>query len=281
MSAVTRFAPSPTGPLHLGHVHAAWFAWSRARRAGGRFMLRIEDIDQARCRPAYAEAIEADLLWLGLAWDGPVRVQSRHFAEYKAVLGALAASGLLYPCFCSRAGIARELAASAAAPHGPDGSPLYPGTCRHVPEALRAERLAAGMPHAWRLDMARAVAAAPDLTLHTVGRGRIACFPLAFGDVVLGRRDVPASYHLCATHDDASDGVTLVTRAMDLQPAAHLHRLLQVLMGWPETAYEHHALLTDAEGRRLSKRDGAASVRTLREAGATPAEVLRLAACEE
>jgi glutamyl-Q tRNA(Asp) synthetase len=279
MSVVTRFAPSPTGPLHLGHVHAAWFAWRRARRACGRFLLRIEDIDRARCRPAYAEAIGADLLWLGLAWDGPVRVQSRHFAEYRAVLGALAARGLLYPCFCSRAGIAREVAASAAAPHGPDGSPLYPGRCRDLPEALRAERLAVGMPHAWRLDMARAMAVAPGLSLHDVGRGRVACLPAVFGDVVLGRRDAPASYHLCATHDDASDGVTLVTRGVDLQPAAHLHRLLQALMGWPETAFEHHALLTDAHGRRLSKRDGAASVLGLRQAGATPEEVFRLAGC--
>jgi glutamyl-Q tRNA(Asp) synthetase len=281
MRVVTRFAPSPTGPLHLGHVHAAWFAWRRARRAGGRFVLRIEDIDQARCRPAYAQAIQDDLSWLGLAWDEPVRVQSQQFPQYRAALEELAARGLLYPCFCSRAEIAREVAASAAAPHGPDGSPLYPGTCRTLGEGLREARLAAGLPHAWRLDMARAVAEAPGLSLHEVGLGRVACAPSAFGDVVLGRRDAPASYHLCATHDDAADGVTLVTRGMDLQPAAHLHRLLQALMGWPEPAYEHHALLTDGEGRRLSKRDGAASVLALRDAGATPEAVLRLAGCDD
>lgn len=274
---VTRFAPSPTGFLHLGHAHAALFAWTRARRAGGRFLLRIEDIDPARCRPDFAAAIEEDLAWLGLDWDGAVRVQSRHLPEYRGALDALAARGLLYPCFCTRADIAREIAASATAPHGPDG-PLYPGTCRRLKPQERAARLARGEPHALRLDTARALAEAPPgLSFHEVGEGRLRCDPARFGDPVLARKDVPASYHLCVAHDDALQGVTLVTRAVDLKPATDLHRLLQSLMGWPEPAYAHHGLLTDATGRRLAKRDHAATLRDLRAAGATPAEVRRMA----
>lgn len=274
---VTRFAPSPTGRLHLGHAHAALFAWRMAREAGGRFLLRIEDIDPVRCRPEFTDAILEDLSWLGLDWDGEVRVQSRHLSEYRAVLEALAARGLLYPCFCSRADIAREVAASAAAPHGPDG-PLYPGTCRHLPAEERAARIAAGGPHAWRLDVAAALAtlAAP-LSFTERGEGRIPCDPARFGDVVLGRKDVPASYHIAVTHDDALQGVTLVTRGADLKPATDLHRLLQALMGWPEPAYAHHALLLGPDGRRLAKRDRAATLADLRAAGRSPAELRALA----
>lgn len=274
---VTRFAPSPTGALHLGHAYAAWFAWSLARDAGGRFLLRIEDIDQARCHAAFASDIIEDLRWLGLAWDGEVRVQSRYAGDYRAVLANLAGRGLVYPCFCSRAEVAREIAASASAPHGPDGTPLYPGICRRLSQSEREDRLAAAQPHAWRLDMARALAEAPILTRHEAGAGRMACSPGASGDVILGRRDALASYHLCATHDDAATGVTLVTRGEDLAHAADVQRLLQHLMAWPEPAYAHHALRKDKQGRRLSKRDGASSVRSLREAGATAEAVLRLA----
>jgi len=276
-SIVTRFAPSPTGHLHLGHAHAALFAWRRARAAGGRFLLRLEDIDPARCRPDFAAAILEDLAWLGLDWDGEVRVQSAHLGQYRAVLDALSARGLLYPCFCTRADIAREIAASAAAPHGPDG-PLYPGTCRRLTAGERAARLARGEAHALRLDMAAALATldAP-LTFHEEGEGRLACAPARFGDVVLARKDVPASYHLCVTHDDALQGVTLVTRGLDLKPATDLHRLLQHLMGWPAPAYAHHRLITDATGRRLAKRDRAATLRDLRAAGRSPAEVRALA----
>lgn len=275
--AVTRFAPSPTGHLHLGHAHAALFAWHLARRAGGRFLLRLEDIDPVRCRPEYVAAIEEDLAWLGLDWPRPVRVQSRHMAEYGAALDALATRGLLYPCFCTRAEIAREIASAAHAPHGPDG-PLYPGTCRRLPPAERALRLARGEPHALRLDMAAALRLAPsDLGFHELGEGRLRCDPAQFGDVVLARKDTPASYHLCVTHDDAAQGVTLVTRGADLKPATHLHRLLQALLGWPEPAYAHHALLRDGTGRRLAKRDGAPTLRALREAGLSPAEVRAMA----
>ena len=193
-SIVTRFAPSPTGLLHLGHAHAALVAWGLARAApgGGRFLLRLEDIDATRCRPEFAAAIEEDLAWLGLDWDGPVRVQSHHMAEYRAALDRLAARGLLYPCFCTRAGIAREVAAAAGAPHGPDG-PLYPGTCRRLSPAERAERLARGDPHALRLDMQAALRQAPaDLAWHEIGEGVIRCDPARFGDVVLARKEVPA-----------------------------------------------------------------------------------------
>ncbi|WP_368413768.1 tRNA glutamyl-Q(34) synthetase GluQRS [Falsiroseomonas sp.] len=273
---VTRFAPSPTGFLHLGHAHSALAGWRRARAAGGRFLLRIEDIDPTRCRPEFTEAILEDLAWLGLDWDGPVRVQSAHLAEYRAVLDGLAARGLLYPCFCTRADIAREIAASAGAPHlgpmGPDG-PLYPGTCRRLSADERQARLTGGEAHALRLDMVRALAYVPaGLRFAEEGQGCLACDPARFGDVVLARKDIPASYHLCVTHDDALQGVTLVTRGEDLKPATDLHRLLQALMGWPAPAYAHHRLLTDEAGRRLAKRDRAATLRDLRASGVSPAE---------
>lgn len=260
MTIVTRFAPSPTGPLHLGSVHAAFHAWRRARQAGGRFLLRIEDIDTQRCRPEYTAALITDLHWLGLDWDGPVRVQTEHLAEYEVVIADLAARALVYPCFCSRA----DIAAAASAPHGPEG-PIYPGTCRHLGAEGRARM--AHEKYAMRLDMAAALAVT----------GPLERDPLPFGDIVIGRRETPASYHLCVTHDDWVQGVTLVTRGADLEPATALHVLLQRLMGWPTPAYEHHPLLTDAQGRRLAKRDHATSVRGLRAAGATPAEVLGLA----
>lgn len=275
MTTVTRFAPSPTGHLHLGHAHSALFAHRIARAAGGKFLLRLEDIDPGRCRPAFAAAILEDLAWLGLAWQGPVRVQSQHLPDYRAVLDQLSARGLLYPCFCTRADIAREIAASAHAPHGPDGV-LYPGTCRALSPAERQARIDAGTPYALRLDMARAVAEAGALTF-VDGEDTVTATPEIFGDVVLGRKDVPASYHLCVTHDDAAQGVTLVTRAEDLRPATHLHRLLQALMGWKVPAWRHHALLVGPDGRRYAKRDRSVTLRDLREAGRTPSEVRALA----
>jgi glutamyl-Q tRNA(Asp) synthetase len=274
---ITRFAPSPTGPLHLGHAHAALFAWAAARRAGGAFLLRLEDIDATRCRPAHAAGILEDLAWLGLTWDGPVRVQSEHMGEYRAVLDSLAGRDLLYPCFCTRAEIAREVAAAASAPHGPDG-PLYPGTCRRLSPTERADRIARGEAHALRLDMQAALRCVPgSLSWDELGAGRLRCDPAQFGDVVLARKDMPASYHLCVTHDDARQHVSLVTRGEDLKAATHLHRLIQALMGWPEPAYRHHPLLVGPDGRRLAKRDGAASLRGLREAGLDPAAVRALA----
>jgi glutamyl-Q tRNA(Asp) synthetase len=272
---ITRFAPSPTGYLHLGHAFSAVTAWRRAREAGGKFLLRIEDIDPARCRPEFTDAILDDLHWLGLAWDGPVRLQSRHLSEYQAVLDALAQRGLVYPCFCTRSDILREIEQAAAAPHAPDGSAVYPGTCRALSSDERASRILAGQPHALRLDMARALTAAPPhLTFHEETEGTILCGPGAFGDVVLARKDAPASYHLCVTHDDAMQGVTLVTRGTDLKPATHVHRLLQALMGWPIPTYAHHRLVADESGRRLAKRDRVATLRSLRQAGATPCDLL-------
>jgi glutamyl-Q tRNA(Asp) synthetase len=270
MVPTTRFAPSPTGFLHEGHAASALFAWQRARQAGGRFLLRMEDIDATRCRPAFAEAIEQDLAWLGLHWDGTVRIQSAHLPDYAAALARLAGEGLVYPCFCTRVDVAR----AAQAPHGPDGAPLYPGTCRRLPPAKRAERLAQGIPHAWRLDVEAAMVRTGPLSFHEAGQGRIACQPAAFGDAVLGRKNSPASYHLCVTHDDAVQGVTLVTRAEDLRPATSIHRVLQALLGWPEPGYAHHRLLHDVQGRRLAKRYGAPALRDLRAAGVALEEVL-------
>jgi glutamyl-Q tRNA(Asp) synthetase len=278
MSDVTRFAPSPTGYLHLGHAHSALIAWRRAREGGGRFLLRVEDIDPARCRPEFARAIEEDLGWLGVDWDGPVRMQSAHLPEYRRALDALGTRGLLYPCFCTRADIQLEITASAAAPHAPDGGVVYPGTCRHLSNAERARRIDAGERYALRLDTARALSCvAGTLTFEEEGEGTVSCAPERFGDVVLARKDAPASYHLCVTHDDAAQGVTLVTRGDDLKPATDLHRLLQALMGWPAPRYAHHRLLTDTEGRRLAKRDQAMTLRVLRAQGLSPQEVRRLA----
>ena len=274
---VTRFAPSPTGYLHLGHAFSAFNAWRRARAAGGRFLLRLEDIDPGRCRPEYGAAIQRDLDWLGMNWDEPIRVQSRHLEEYQAVLYGLAERRLVYPCFCTRADIAREIAASAGAPHGPDGAALYPGTCRALASSERAERTAAGERFAWRLDMQAALRSAPSyraLSYDEEGEGSIACRPERFGDVVLARKDAPASYHLCVTHDDAVQGVTLVTRGADLKPATDLHRLLQDLMGWPPPRYAHHRLLTDTAGRRLAKRDKAMTLDALRAEGVSARAII-------
>lgn len=276
-TTVTRFAPSPTGRLHLGHAHSALLGWRLARESGGRFLLRIEDIDPVRCRPEFTAGILEDLAWLGLDWDGPVRVQSEHLPDYRATLERLSGMELLYPCFCTRADIAREVAAIGHAPHGPDGL-LYPGTCRRLGTTERAERIAAGQPYALRLDMAAALRRAPrPLSFLEAGRGRLRCDPARFGDVVLARKDIPASYHLCVTRDDALQGVTLVTRAADLLPATDLHRLLQSLLGWRAPRYRHHPLLLGADGRRLSKRDNAPTLAALREAGHGPAAVRAMA----
>jgi glutamyl-Q tRNA(Asp) synthetase len=273
---VTRFAPSPTGLLHLGHAHAALFAWICARGAGGRFLLRIEDIDGGRCRPEFISAILADLAWLGLDWDGSVRRQSQHFDDYRRALERIEAAGLLYPCFCTRTAIQAEIARAGAAPHGSEG-PLYPGTCRSLSVVEREARIAAGETYALRLDVAQAAARVGPLVWEDSEAGRIAADPLSHGDVVLARRDTPASYHLAVTVDDAIQGVTLVTRARDLFGATHVHRLLQALLGLPTPRYWHHRLLTDAGGRRLAKRDRSLTLRALREAGKTPAEVRELA----
>jgi glutamyl-Q tRNA(Asp) synthetase len=277
---VTRFAPSPTGHLHLGHAHSALFAWNAAQAAGGRFLLRVEDIDPNRCRPEYEHALMEDLAWLGLSWPLPVRRQSDHMDDYAAALARLAALGTTYPCFCSRKDIADEIAHAGAAPHlvatGPDG-PLYPGICRHLDRSLAAYRVAAGEPHAIRLDVARALALTGPLSWHDRGRGVIAADPALLGDVVLARRDVRTSYHLAVTVDDALQGVTLVTRGEDLFHATHIHRLIQALLDLPVPEYHHHPLLVNEQGQRLSKRDGARAIRALRSEGLSAEQVQRLA----
>jgi glutamyl-Q tRNA(Asp) synthetase len=280
MSEITRFAPSPTGYLHLGHAYAALFAAEAAER--GTFLLRIEDIDRSRYRPEFDAAIEEDLRWLGLTWPEPVRRQSEHFAEYATALERLKGMGLVYPCFCTRKEIEAEVQASAGAPQGPDG-PIYPGTCRARSDADRRERLARGDLHAWRLDLAAALArVGRALTFAESGRGPngehgvIVARPEIFGDVVLARKDVPASYHLAVTIDDALQGVTLVTRGNDLFPSTHVHRLLQAVLQLNVPRYRHHRLITDKSGRRLAKRDHDQTLRALRSNGATPDDIRRM-----
>lgn len=267
MSIVTtRFAPSPTGLLHLGHAASACFAADQAQ--GGRFLLRIEDIDRGRCREDFVGAIFEDLAWLGLSWEAAVRRQSLHFADYAEALDRLASRDLLYPCFCTRADI-REMA---GAPQGPDG-PIYPGVCRHLSESERDALRQSGKPFALRLKMDEAMRLAGPLEWEDLAAGIQVAQPDLFGDVVLARKDTPASYHLAVTWDDAGQGVTLVTRGVDLFPASHLHRLLQALLGLPVPRWHHHPLLTGADGKRLAKRDGAPSIRSLREKGLSPEEV--------
>jgi glutamyl-Q tRNA(Asp) synthetase len=269
---VSRFAPSPTGRLHLGHAWSAVRSHDLARRAGGRFLLRIEDIDPGRSRPEHIVGIIEDLEWLGLFWDEQPLLQSQRLPIYQAALDRLKARGLVYPCFCTRAEIAAEIAASASAPHGPDG-PLYPGICRGLNAAEREERCATE-PHAWRLDSARAIAAAGPLSWYDQGARRVVAEPEIHGDVVLARKDAPTSYHLAVTVDDAAQGVTDVVRGEDLFAATHIHRLLQALLGLQPPRYHHHAVLTGPDGRRLSKRTGAPTIASMRNAGMDPKTLL-------
>jgi glutamyl-Q tRNA(Asp) synthetase len=272
MTEITRFAPSPTGLLHLGHAYAALFAQAAAGMQG-RFLLRLEDIDATRARSEYEQAILEDLRWLGLSWEQPVRRQSEHLADYRAALETLRALGLLYPCFCTRREIQEEIASAANAPQGPDG-PLYPGTCRHLSEAERSKRLTSGAEHALRLDVEKALHTLNEpLSFSDLSHGIVMAEPTLFGDVVLARKDTPASYHLAVVVDDALQGITRVTRGEDLLPATHLHRLLQELLKLPQPRWHHHRLITDEQGRRLAKRDHARSLRSLRESGWTPLRV--------
>ncbi|WBH17672.1 tRNA glutamyl-Q(34) synthetase GluQRS [Sphingomonas radiodurans] len=252
---VTRFAPSPTGRLHLGHAYSAILAHDRARQINGRFLLRIEDIDGTRSRPEHVATTLADLAWLGLAWDGEIVHQSHRLPAYAAALDQLRDLNLLYRCYCTRADIA---AASLSAPHGAE--PIYPGTC------LRLTDQNSDRPHCWRIDMAAAVARAGPLNWRDHAT-TITADPLAAGDVVLARKDAPASYHLAVTVDDAWQGVTDVVRGNDLFAATHVHRLLQALLGLPTPKYHHHRLLTAPDGTRLAKRTGAPTLAALREAG--------------
>ena len=271
----SRFAPSPTGRLHLGHAWSALLAHDYARERGGIFLLRIEDIDPGRARPEHVEGIIEDLAWLGLRWDGEPVFQSQRLPLYAEALERLKARELVYPCFCTRAAIAAEIAASASAPHGPDpgspsgaGGPLYPGTCRALSDAERERRMK-DEPHAWRLDSAKAAVAAGPVYWRD-GDTEVQAEPASHGDVVLARKDAPTSYHLAVTVDDAAQGVTDVVRGRDLFAATDIHRLLQALLGLPTPHYHHHPLLLDAEGRRLAKRHGSPTISDLRAAGTDP-----------
>jgi glutamyl-Q tRNA(Asp) synthetase len=273
---VTRFAPSPTGYLHLGHVRSALEGWRAARRVGGRFLLRLEDIDRGRCRDEYAAAIIGDLSWLAIDWDGPVRRQSEHFDDYRGALAQLTMLGVLYSCFCTRREIQAEIARAGGAPQGEIGTP-YPGTCRRLGFRDRWAKQRAGLDFALRLDVARALALTGPLDwIEESGNEPRAMVAEAgvLGDVVLARKDFPASYHLAVTVDDGLQGVTLVTRGQDLAPATSIHRILQALLGLPTPRYCHHALLTDASGRRLAKRDRALTIRAMRAIGMRPDEVI-------
>ena len=306
MWIVSRFAPSPTGRLHLGHAFSAVRAHDLARDAGGQFLLRIEDIDRTRSRAEFVVGIEQDLSWLGLAWDGSVLYQSTRMNVYREALEKLQAMGLIYPCFCTRA----EIAASASAPHGPEG-PVYPGTCRALPEAERTARF--DEPHCWRLDMAKAVLAAPKTPSPLVGEGWregagrrggqpeaardptlsqpspiegeglwwhdefvgwVQADPASAGDIVLARKETPTSYHLAVTVDDAAQSVTDVVRGVDLFEATHIHRLLQALLDLPTPFYHHHPLLIGPDGKRLAKRNGARPLAELRAEGANPEQLV-------
>jgi glutamyl-Q tRNA(Asp) synthetase len=256
---VTRFAPSPSGRLHLGHALSAAIGHARAREAGGKFRLRIEDLDQTRCKPEFVEGIYEDLRWLGLEWDEPVLVQSQRTAEYQAALDALKSRGLAYACFCTRADIAQSL----TAPHG-DAASSYPGTCRALPDD--PERRAT-TPHCWRLDSAKALELA-GLPTWTESDGHShAASASDIGDAILARKDAPASYHLSCVVDDAASGVTTVVRGADLRPSTPIQRLLQSLLGLPETIYLHHALVAHEDGRRLAKRDLAPTLAAMRDSG--------------
>ena len=285
MPPVFRFAPSPNGYLHLGHAYSALLNFDSARRSGGRFLLRIEDIDPARCRPEFEAAIHQDLAWLGITWEMPVRRQSEHLADYRAALQRLTDWGLIYPAFESRGEIAKLVAqreAQAPWPRDPDGAPLYPGTAKSLSPDARARLLDSGAPHTLRLDMAAACARTGILnwTEHGEGpdgeTGAVAARPEGWGDVILARKETPTTYHLSVVVDDALQGVTEVVRGTDLFWSTSVHRLLQQLLGLPQPAWRHHRLVPDGEGRKLSKSTMATGIRELRARGATPADIRRL-----
>ncbi len=257
--AVSRFAPSPTGRLHLGHAFSAVLGHEHARAAGGRFLLRIEDLDPTRSRTEFVGGIEEDLGWLGLNWERPALVQSQRTAVYAAALDRLRSLGLAYPCFCTRADIAQSL----TAPHG-DAAVTYPGTCRGLDDD--PERRAT-TPHCWRLDASKAIAAAGTLSWTETDGQSFTADPREIGDAILARKDAPASYHLACVVDDAASGVTLVVRGEDLRPSTGVQRLLQILLGFPEPMYLHHPLVLHSDGRRLAKRDLAPTLAAMRDLG--------------
>jgi glutamyl-Q tRNA(Asp) synthetase len=279
---VFRFAPSPNGYLHVGHALSALLNFEMARALGGRFLLRIEDIDTTRCRPEYETAIYEDLAWIGLRWEEPVRRQSAHFDFYRQALGKIAAQGLLYASFESRAEVTRLVAERESWPRDPDGAPLYPGSARSLPEDERAGRIAAGEPNALRIHVQAASERTGPLSWTEEGSGpngetgTVTAQPQIWGDAVLGRKEIPASYHLCVVIDDALQCVTHIVRGQDLFWSTAMHRLLQQLLGLPAPTYHHHRLILDADGCKLSKSTRSTALRELRAAGAGPADIRRM-----
>jgi glutamyl-Q tRNA(Asp) synthetase len=275
--AIFRFAPSPNGYLHLGHAYSALLNAKMAHETGGRLLLRIEDIDIARCRLEYERAIYEDLAWIGFKWEKPVRRQSQHLADYARALASLRGRGLIYPCFCTRGDILRAISGRPDWPRDPDGSPLYPGTCRHLNTAERMARRARGERAAWRLDMENALSAVVSLSWSEYDTENapheIRAEPQAWGDVILARRDTATSYHISVVVDDAKQGITDVVRGKDLFASTSVHRLLQELLGVPAPRYRHHDLITDASGHKLSKSRGSPALRDLRASGMTPDEI--------
>jgi glutamyl-Q tRNA(Asp) synthetase len=287
---VFRFAPSPNGYLHLGHAYSALLNFDLARASGGRFLLRIEDIDAIRCRPEFEAAIYEDLAWLGISWETPVRRQSEHFANYRDALEKLSAKGLIYPSFESRAEIARLVAqreTEAPWPRDPDGAPLYPGAAKSLSSDQRELLIGQGTLYALRLDMAAALARAGELRWEELGEGpdgetgSVSARPEAWGDVILARKETPTSYHLSVVIDDALQGVTDVVRGQDLFWSTSVHLLLQHLLGIPQPAYRHHRLIADSLGQKLSKSTAATGLRELRGEGATPADIRRIVGLSE
>ncbi len=273
---MTRFAPSPTGFLHVGHAYSALFAYEAAQRSAGRFLVRMEDIDPQRCRQEFERAILDDLLWLGIRWSGGVRHQSSNLETYGKAVDRLRQASLIYPCFCTRQQIRSEIAESSRAPHGPSGEMLYPGICKQLSEVDQARRILSGERYAWRLDVAKAVAKTGPLEWFDYREGEVPAEPEKLGDVIIARKDAPTSYHLAVTLDDHLQGVTLVTRGQDLFHATHIHRLLQSLLGLRTPRYYHHNLILDHAGQRLAKRNRALTVRHLRERNTKPDDVWRL-----
>ncbi|XIA65193.1 tRNA glutamyl-Q(34) synthetase GluQRS [Bradyrhizobium sp. TZ2] len=287
---VFRFAPSPNGYLHLGHAYSALLNFDFARQAGGRFLLRIEDIDATRCRPEFEAAIYQDLGWLGISWETPVRRQSEHFARYHEAVEKLAGFGLIYPAFESRTEIARLVAqreTEAPWPRDPDGAPLYPGNAKSLERAECRRLIEQGAPFALRLDMAAARVRAQDLTWTELGegpggeRGTVIARPEAWGDVILARKETPTSYHLSVVIDDALQGITEVVRGSDLFWSTSVHLLLQQLLGLPQPVYRHHRLVVDTSGQKLSKSTAATGLRELRGQGAKPSDIRRMVGLPE
>jgi glutamyl-Q tRNA(Asp) synthetase len=268
---ITRFAPSPTGDLHLGHVYAAKVAHDLARESGGRFLLRQEDIDAGRVKPEFYRRIEEDLEWLGLRWDGEILLQSERREAYENALETLKSMGLAYPCFCTR----KDIQAALSAPHGSDAA-IYPGICRSLSTAETSDRIAAGEAHAWRFEAGKAAAIHGDLSFYDLRFGKIRVDTSVNGDAILARKDIGVAYHLAVVVDDQFQEITHVTRGEDLLEATHIHRQLQAVLGYREPLYLHHTLVRDENGKRLAKRDAARSIHSLREQGFSPGEVMAM-----